>query len=1456
MKTNKLKLARIFLCFALLLSVFGFAFTTVNQNVVAKAEEVEINDTIEVTDAVAAGWGHGSDELIFIIRVTPHSSVTGVWNFGYTNYQTANGGVDIFEYIYIGAESARTAVRNNESGVTSHVGESGWLGNGGVCAPVFMETNSEGIVVKIDTDYSTTSFNFTIKAGFQLLNSNGVFATVTEDVVFGYDNGTLSKDEKTYTLTFDGTDVAKKLSNGAVIGELPEVPAREGFVGVWQIDGVEINASTVYNYGENKTAVAVYTEIPVVQTVDITDRLQMEDRAWFYNEESGFHNNAEVYVALLDTGITHADGTQYLNTTVNDTWYYGNTNVITANNGGDIMQYILVNDVTARALIDANATGANKSNAGCGCWLSNSAAYPVYVETTANSGLMIRLAKDEFGAAFTVTIKAGFEITNTNGDRVAITKDIDFVYNNGVITKEFTPEKYTLTFECEGLSFDAITVKAGRTIAKLPNLPEREGYVAFWSIDGEAVTNETIYNYGESKVAVANYLQNEFTVSFDGADAPVDAITVIVGQAMANLPAVPERANYEAVWTIDGEVVTAETVFDYTSDKTAVAVYTEVVDITDRIFMEDRAWGAAKDEVYVALLDTGINNATEESPNYWFNTHDSVNSSWNVDWDANYAERVIANNRGVNVLDYILINGESAKSLIDKNVAGTLNGKQYVGTNGWLVHAQCCPVFVETTNGDGFIIKLTKEFTGTEFVLTIKAGFRIINAQGQIVKVTEDVEFTYANGVISRDYVLSFEGVEGVEAKTVAFGKAIGELPEIPAQDGYVCYWAIDGEEITSASGYNYLGSKTAVATYVRDTFVLSFEGTDAFIDAIEVKTNKAMENLPAIPERAGYFGYWTINGDRVSNQTVFNYGADVTAVAVYVESTDIADRLFMEDRAWGAHDGELYVALLDMGRIDGQGNYWLNTAQGISGTWYVGNNDIITANGGYDIMQYILINGVSARELITANANGEANTNACDCWLSNPAAYPVYVETTDHSGLMIKTAKAFIGEDWVITIKAGFTILDVDGNRVHVSKDVEFSLNEEGAIVRDYLLTFEGVDNAREIAFGELIGELPEVPQKDGYVGVWSIDGAEITAESHYNYFGDRKVVVTYTAIDYTITINRADGEVETLTFNDLTKTDVLASIALTEDDLFFAYSWQEALPEVLEFRDYTLVEVATEVPANTRIISYSVSIGVNFTMNVYVEVVGDVPSMKFVMGGREVVANGVLVDVTIGKYVYKLTDIKASELAEEFTATLFIGERVIDSVDYSVEAYLNKLALREDLSEELKTLIADVIVYGQKAEEIAGKESGIQEIDGLVASEFEELTESDEKTSSSKHEDVAITNVHVEHGETAKIAVVFRAVDATNVTVTVNGEEVEFALVEDAVGIYKVVTGDLFVTNTDVDYVVRILVDGTEIQWVVYDYNSYIYEVQDDEDNEFIDLVKAIYNVSKSAKAYSEGE
>ncbi|MBR2384081.1 MAG: hypothetical protein IKA99_00555 [Clostridia bacterium] len=898
--------------------------------------------------------------MIFIVRMTPHTSVTGVWNFSYSDYQTANNGVDILEYIYVNNESARTAVNNNRNGVTSHAGASGWLANGGSCAPVFAETNSEGIVVRIDIDYSTTSFNFTLKAGLSLLNPEGKFSTVTEDVGYTYKDGTLAESPKTVAMDdkisigtwseaepgitwmhvgFSGFSVAgadwhiadSKIDSNNGVDPLEYViingkTAREHYVG----DNTSLTVITATNWVEafivkvsktyldlgeftfqlkagftlvgadekvyvlqNDTAIYGWDngnfgqvtehitpsepEVPELEEVDVTDTVKIE-----FAKAEELESKFKIFIAPASI------------LTTNSAWNISDwkDNLISANNGVDIMNYIYINDQNIRELSDNNRINNTYPLGDIeGGWFANSnQCRPVFVET-AGDGIWVSVLHTFSSKAYTVTLKAGLALLNSEGVISVINRDVSFYCENGNVTKI---EERTLSFE--GL--------------------------------------------GETK-------------------------TVVSGQPIGELPAVPYREGCDGVWTIDGVEINENTVYNYGANKTAVAIYK--TDVTDSVRIEYVVSGEHESKFKIFI--TPSSSLTTEG---W----------WNI-----YGDRLIAANNGVDIMDYIYVNGQNIRELSDDN---RVNNTYPLGNGtGWLGNSdQCRPVFVET-NGEGIWVTVLHSFSSTNYTVTLKEGFSILNSEGYVSVIKKDVTFacdgTTGATVAKKEYTLSFEGYS--ETISVVTGDPIGALPPAPAKDGYDGAWAIDGVRITEDSIYNYNENKTAVAVY----------------------------------------------------------------------SVNITKSIQIENRNWGAHEGEYYLGVLDMREKNAVVNgdtttYYLNTPLNLSDCWYHGNDVIIATNNGVDIMQYIYINDKSARDLITENVNGANLKHDCngngqyggddyDCWLSNPAAYPVYVETSVGSGIMIRVAKAYVGDYFEITIKRGFSIINNVGDVVYVDEDVTYKL-------------------------------------------------------------------------------------------------------------------------------------------------------------------------------------------------------------------------------------------------------------------------------------------------------------------------------------------------------------------------------------------------------------------------------
>ena len=429
--------------------------------------------------------------------------------------------------------------------------------------------------------------------------------------------------------------------NEEVIGELPEIPAKEGYEGYWAIDGEKITADTVYNYGADKIAVLTYVKSYRLTFVNPGDSISKSMEGW-WSESSGANGITQsgdmITVDFSSAGnVAHCDG---VNLTAGKT--YGISVEYKKVSGGGKF-HIFYSGSSWKLIKD---------------WIPSGDEWTTYTTT------------------FTAAIDAGaFIIQNPN------TTEESVVQFRNIIVSEI---------------IDTFKIEEGKAVGILPEVPVKDGYDGYWTIDGEKITADTVYNYGADKVAVPVYeeMKQQYTLTFrlndydmasttdwayntptaneDGGvtmtrdtsvatGTPVNyapkkeyelevgktyivrfklkcdntyinlgtepgyewffngwysnstyveyikeftptkggsqrlifqltagggnisvkdfylyeqsEMTVTAGSTIGTLPEVPAKDGYNGYWTIDGEKITADTVYDYNADKIAVAAY-------------------------------------------------------------------------------------------------------------------------------------------------------------------------------------------------------------------------------------------------------------------------------------------------------------------------------------------------------------------------------------------------------------------------------------------------------------------------------------------------------------------------------------------------------------------------------------------------------------------------------------------------------------------------------------------------------------------------------------------------------------------------------------------------------------------------------------------------------------------------------------------------------------------
>lgn len=173
---------------------------------------------------------------------------------------------------------------------------------------------------------------------------------------------------------------------------------------------------------------------------------------------------------------------------------------------------------------------------------------------------------------------------------------------------------------------------------------------------------------------------------------------------------------------------------------------------------------------------------------------------------------------------------------------------------------------------------------------------------------------------------------------------------------------------------------------------------------------------------------------------------------------TDISDTLTIEN--WTDQNGadfkwflirpnstEYMIAATEM-----QGKYWNDQAVEIKGYNY----DV-------DLMDYILINGTSVRELVTQNTSDNKYVGTTFPFTLGGVYAPITVETGAGNtvGLWMKVMTGY-ASSYTVTIKAGFIFVGANGTNYYVSEDVVYSFDGTNLIK---------VLNNRQVDATEMIG-------------------------------------------------------------------------------------------------------------------------------------------------------------------------------------------------------------------------------------------------------------------------------------------------------------------------------------------------------------------------------------------------
>ncbi len=442
----------------------------------------------------------------------------------------------------------------------------------------------------------------------------------------------------------------------------------------------------------------------------------------------------------------------------------------------DLMEYIKIGGKTARELVVANGEGQTSYKGGSApmSWGGQYAPVGVLVD---NNGI-IRIKTLTAYCSYenlTITLESeGFAWTvndpNMGTYTMTLSKDVTFYNDNG----QFVPlsEKLDVTSKVD-MCFHSETngvVEVDMFFANVSNVFPVGKTSATWANDNANMGDVDLMQYikiGDktareiveaNKNGTTTYKGGAFPMTNGGVYAPIGVL--VDNNGIIRIKVLTDYCAYENLeitllsgfkWTINDPAIgtvtietTADRVFEYYKGKFLEKLNRVVLDDKATISANNFDVGGASD---LELSFEGISEVRAidvmNDPNGY-----AKDGSWLNDNTKGYGGNDYS--RGVDLMEYILINGRTAREIVVDNQKGKTN---YVGPINSSMGGIFGPIGVCVEPNGVFRIKVLNEYCNyTNLRITLKAGleWRVYNATNEefdTALVTEtDTTFYYSNG--------------------------------------------------------------------------------------------------------------------------------------------------------------------------------------------------------------------------------------------------------------------------------------------------------------------------------------------------------------------------------------------------------------------------------------------------------------------------------------------------------------------------------------------------------------------------------------------------------------------------------------------------------------------------------------------------------------------------------------
>lgn len=505
--------------------------------------------------------------------------------------------------------------------------------------------------------------------------------------------------------------------------------------------------------------------------------------------------------------------------------------------------------------------------------------------------------------------------TYTTTFTAAIDADTFIIQNPNTTEESVVQFKNVIFYETTEM-----TVTAGSAIGTLPEVPVKDGYNGYWTIDGEKITADTVYNYGGNKTAVAEY-KVAYKLSFGSNDYDMassaetwtrhKAPTVENGVATLTRSASDGKINYAAgVGKYDVEAgKTYKVKLRFKTDANIRFVMsTEVPDYNAKIIPDSSynysdytdisydyvATKSGKLDFIFQLLG-GEGNIFVKDFYCYEEIADSVTVTendkigvlpeipvkegyegyWTIDGEKITADTVY--NYGADKVAVPVY--EEMKQ--QYTLTFRLNDYDMASTTDWAYNTP-------TANEDGGVTMTrdTSVATGTPVNYAPKKEYELEVGKTYIVRFKLKCDNTYINLGTEPGYEWFFNGwysnstyVEYIKEFTPTKGGSQRLIFQLTAGGGNIS---------------------------VKDFYL--YEQSEMTVTA-----GSTIGTLPEVPAKDGYNGYWTIDGEKITADTVYDYNADKIAVAAYKADNKIESVSLSLDGNIGLN---IYAKVVDESKV------------------------------------------------------------------------------------------------------------------------------------------------------------------------------------------------------------------------------------------------------------------------------------------------------------------------------------------------------------------------------------------------------------------------------------------------------------------------------------------------------------------------------------------------------------